>query len=53
MKFKKSQKLYEEGLIHLVGAVNSPVRAFTSVGGNPLFIKKAKGSKIIDVDGKE
>jgi len=53
MKFKKSQKLYEEGLVHLVGAVNSPVRAFTSVGGNPLFIKKAKGSKIIDVDGNE
>tara|TARA_R110001606_G_scaffold23993_2_gene80037 strand:+ start:5674 stop:6960 length:1287 start_codon:yes stop_codon:yes gene_type:complete len=51
--FKKSQKLYEEGLVHLVGAVNSPVRAFTSVGGNPLFIKKAKGSKIIDVDNNE
>ena len=53
MKFKKSQKLYEEGLVHLVGAVNSPVRAFSSVGGNPLFIKKAKGSKITDVDGNE
>tara|TARA_R110002153_G_scaffold58840_1_gene161109 strand:+ start:5730 stop:7016 length:1287 start_codon:yes stop_codon:yes gene_type:complete len=51
--FKKSQKLYEEGLVHLVGAVNSPVRAFTSVGGNPLFIKKAKGSKITDVDNNE
>lgn len=53
MKFKKSQKLYEEGLVHLVGAVNSPVRAFSSVGGNPLFIKKAKGSRITDVDGNE
>ena len=53
MKFKKSEELYKEGLVHLVGAVNSPVRAFTSVGGNPLFIKKAKGSKIIDVDGNE
>ncbi|CAM1333577.1 glutamate-1-semialdehyde 2,1-aminomutase [Tenacibaculum aestuariivivum] len=50
MEFKKSQKLYKKGLVHLVGAVNSPVRAFSSVGGNPLFIKKAKGSKIIDVD---
>lgn len=50
MKFKKSQKLYKKGLVNLVGAVNSPVRAFSSVGGNPLFIKKAKGSKIIDVD---
>jgi glutamate-1-semialdehyde 2,1-aminomutase len=53
MEFKKSQKLYEEGLVHLVGAVNSPVRAFTSVGGNPLFIKNAQGSKITDVDGNE
>ena len=51
MNFKKSQKLYERGLENLVGAVNSPVRAFASVGGNPLFIKKAKGAKIVDVDG--
>lgn len=51
MEFKKSQKLYHQGLINLVGAVNSPVRAFASVGGNPLFIEKAKGSKIFDVDG--
>lgn len=50
MNFKTSEKLYKEGLKHLVGAVNSPVRAFASVGGNPLFIKKAKGSKITDVD---
>ncbi len=50
MKHKKSQKLYKKGLKHLVGAVNSPVRAFASVGGNPLFIKKAKGSTIVDVD---
>jgi len=50
MRFKKSEKLYKEGLEHLVGAVNSPVRAFQSVGGNPLFIKKAKGSTIVDVD---
>ena len=53
MKFEKSQKLYNQGLVNLVGAVNSPVRAFASVGGNPLFIKKAKGSKIVDVDGNE
>jgi glutamate-1-semialdehyde 2,1-aminomutase len=53
MKFKKSEALYKEGLVHLVGAVNSPVRAFTSVGGNPLFIKKGQGSKITDVDGNE
>jgi glutamate-1-semialdehyde 2,1-aminomutase len=53
MSFKKSQKLYNKGLVNLVGAVNSPVRAFASVGGNPLFIKKAKGSKIEDVDGNK
>ena len=53
MHFKKSENLYKEGLKHLVGAVNSPVRAFQSVGGNPLFIKKAKGSTITDVDGNE
>ena len=51
MEFKKSHKLYNKGLVNLVGAVNSPVRAFASVGGNPLFIEKAKGSKIKDVDG--
>ena len=50
MEFKNSQKLYNKGLENLVGSVNSPVRAFASVGGNPLFIKKAKGSKITDVD---
>ncbi len=53
MKFKKSEKLYKKGLKNLVGAVNSPVRAFSSVGGNPLFIKKAKGTKITDVDNNE
>lgn len=51
MSFKNSEKLYQKGQKHLVGAVNSPVRAFASVGGNPLFIKKAKGTKITDVDG--
>jgi len=53
MNNKKSKELYEEGQKHLVGAVNSPVRAFNSVGGNPLFMEKAHGSKIYDVDGNE
>jgi glutamate-1-semialdehyde 2,1-aminomutase len=53
MSFNKSNTLYKKGLKNLVGAVNSPVRAFSSVGGNPLFIKKAKGAKIYDVDGNE
>jgi len=53
MNNEKSQELYEAGQKHLVGAVNSPVRAFSSVGGNPLFMDKAAGSKIYDVDGNE
>jgi glutamate-1-semialdehyde 2,1-aminomutase len=53
MNFKNSEKLYKKGLKHLVGAVNSPVRAFGSVGGNPLFIEKAKGTIITDVDGND
>tara|TARA_R110001583_G_scaffold114876_1_gene265326 strand:+ start:34632 stop:35927 length:1296 start_codon:yes stop_codon:yes gene_type:complete len=53
MKLEKSIELYTKGKKHLVGAVNSPVRAFKSVGGVPIFIDHAKGSKIIDVDGNE
>jgi len=48
----RSKRLFEEAKKHIPGGVNSPVRAFRSVGGDPLFIKKAKGSKIYDVDGK-
>jgi glutamate-1-semialdehyde 2,1-aminomutase len=48
----RSRKLFEEAKKHIPGGVNSPVRAFRSVGGEPLFIKKAKGSKIVDADGK-
>ena len=53
MNFDRSKRLFEEGQKNLVGAVNSPVRAYKSVGGIPLFIKKAKGSKIIDVDNNQ
>ena len=53
MKFNKSQALFEEASKCLVGGVNSPVRAFNSVGGNPLFIQSGKGSMIKDVDGNE
>jgi glutamate-1-semialdehyde 2,1-aminomutase len=48
----RSKKLFEEAKKHIPGGVNSPVRAFRSVGGDPLFIRKAKGPKIYDVDGK-
>lgn len=52
MSGARSKKLFEEAKKHIPGGVNSPVRAFRSVGGEPLFIKKAKGSKIYDADGK-
>jgi glutamate-1-semialdehyde 2,1-aminomutase len=52
MSGPRSKKLFEEAKKHIPGGVNSPVRAFRSVGGEPLFIKMAKGSKIYDVDGK-
>jgi glutamate-1-semialdehyde 2,1-aminomutase len=52
MSGARSRKLFEEAKKHIPGGVNSPVRAFRSVGGEPLFIKKAKGSKIYDVDNK-
>ena len=52
MSGARSRRLFEEAKKHIPGGVNSPVRAFRSVGGEPLFIKKAKGSKIVDADGK-
>lgn len=53
MKIDRSIELYNKALTYIPGGVNSPVRAFKAVGGNPLFIKEAKGSKIVDVDGNE
>ena len=49
--FKASKRLYDKAASLMPGGVNSPVRAFKAVGLNPLFIKKAKGSRIYDVDG--
>ncbi len=49
----KSQALYNKSIKHIPGGVNSPVRAFKSVGGDPLFIQRGHGSKIYDVDGNE
>lgn len=51
MKRNKSNHLYKIALRIIPGGVNSPVRAFRAVGGNPLFIDRARGSKIFDVDG--
>jgi glutamate-1-semialdehyde 2,1-aminomutase len=53
MDTTKSSKLFAEAQKHLPGGVNSPVRAFKSVGRDPLYIKQAKGSHITDVDGNE
>ncbi|MCE5312147.1 MAG: glutamate-1-semialdehyde 2,1-aminomutase [Nitrospiraceae bacterium] len=51
MKINKSKALYKKACRLMPMGVNSPVRAFRAVGGSPLFISKAKGSKIFDVDG--
>ncbi len=48
-----SQKLFERAQLSIPGGVNSPVRAFRSVGGSPAFIARGEGSHIFDVDGNE
>lgn len=48
---KQSDYFFEQSKTYMPGGVNSPVRAFGAVGGNPLFIKSAKGSAITDADG--
>ncbi|MBM4124299.1 MAG: glutamate-1-semialdehyde-2,1-aminomutase [Nitrospira sp.] len=51
MKTTISKQLFAKAQRYIPGGVNSPVRAFRSVGGQPLFIKRAKGSRLYDVDG--
>jgi glutamate-1-semialdehyde 2,1-aminomutase len=51
MGINKSIELFERAQKTIPGGVNSPVRAFRSVGGTPLFINKAKGSYLYDADG--
>ena len=53
MKREKSEALFEKAKRYFPGGVNSPVRAFRSVGGTPLFIEKGKGCKIEDADGNQ
>lgn len=48
-----SKDLFERAQLYIPGGVNSPVRAFSSVGGTPVFFREAKGSIMIDVEGKE
>ena len=51
MKITKSKELFSRAQNSIPGGVNSPVRAFKSVGGTPVFIQKAKGAYLYDVDG--
>ncbi len=53
MKKNRSEKLFEQAKTYFPGGVNSPVRAFRSVGGTPLFIERGKGARIWDADGNE
>ena len=48
----RNQQLFERAQRHIPGGVNSPVRAFRSVGGTPCFFQKGVGSKVQDADGK-
>ncbi len=50
---KRSRELFDEAKKYIPGGVNSPVRAFNAVGGEPLFISHGSGSKIFDADGNE
>jgi glutamate-1-semialdehyde 2,1-aminomutase len=51
--FNRSKQLFEKAKQLIPGGVNSPVRAFKAVGGNPLFISRGSGAKVYDVDGNE
>jgi glutamate-1-semialdehyde 2,1-aminomutase len=49
----KSEALFAEALRYMPGGVNSPVRAFRGVGGQPFFVCEARGAHVIDVDGND
>src|ERR1035438_10413469 len=51
MNHSKSESLFRRAQELIPGGVNSPVRAFRSVGGNPVFLARGEGSHIVDVDG--
>ena len=51
--YEKSKELFERAQQSIPGGVNSPVRAFKSVGGTPVFMKSAKGAHLYDVDGNK
>ena len=47
-----SHELIQRARVHIPGGVNSPVRAFNGVGGDPVFFKSASGACLYDVDGR-
>jgi glutamate-1-semialdehyde 2,1-aminomutase len=51
MIYQRSSALFQEAKKYIPGGVNSPVRAFKAVGGDPIFVKEAKGAYLYDVDG--
>ena len=51
-KMKSNKKIFKESKKYIPGGVNSPVRAFRSVGGIPIFIKKAKGLNLLMLEEK-
>jgi len=53
MLYQRSSQLFQEAKKYIPGGVNSPVRAFSAVGGDPIFIKEAKGAYMYDEDGKK
>jgi len=53
MDIRRSKELFEQAKNFIPGGVNSPVRAFKSVGGNPVFMARGEGSRLFDVDGNE
>lgn len=53
MLYQRSSELFVEAQKYIPGGVNSPVRAFKSVGGTPIFVEKAQGAYLYDADGKK
>ncbi len=51
MRYQRSSALFQEAKKYIPGGVNSPVRAFKAVGGDPIFVKEAKGAYLYDEDG--
>ena len=49
----RSEQLFATALQYIPGGVNSPVRAFRAVGGQPFFVDHAKGAKVWDLDGNQ